>query len=1165
MKLLTFLIFAGSMTLSASSYSQKTKIDLHLQNLSLADIFSSIEKSSEFIFFYNDEVVNDQIKKSVSADGVQIENILEDLFKGTNITFKVDDRQVFLYKKDDIKSFESLVSSTLMQQPQKKDLSGTVKDTKGLPLPGVTVMVKGTTLGIITDNEGSFGLSVPVNAKTLVFSFVGMKTQEFAIAGKTVFNVVLEEEIVAIDDVVVVGYGVQKKASVVAAISQISSADIMKVGKASDLSRTLTGLLPGLTTMENTNSQPGSEKAQILIRSNTSWNSSAPLILVDGVERSMDDINTEDVETVSILKDASATAVYGVGGANGVILITTKRGTKGKIQLDVSANSTMKWLSKLPKTLNSYEGNLMKNQAIENEVAMNPASWNNFVPEEVLNHYQNHDMPYLFPDIDWQNYVMGDGQPAMSHRATFSVKGGDTFVKYYGSVSYVHEGDLIQIPTVDRGYGNPAYSYDRFNVRTNLDFSLTKTTTFSANFSGFRGTAKQPVGGDNKKLINMAAVSAPDYLVVQYEDGNFGYNPSITAAQNPYVNYNYLGIRRNNATNFTSDFLLKQDLNFITEGLSFNAKLSYDNTITTTGVNVNDVGDNGVSKYIDGIKYLTSTKLTEAEKLAEATTWKALSGQFTPVSPSVLPTLPGVSKETYNNLFYKFLTYQFNFDWARTFGAHDLSAMAVMKRQESGNGSDFLSYKEDWVGRVTYGYDNKYLAEVNMAYDGSEKFGPGYRFGFFPSLALGWMFSNEKFVKKIVPFLSRGKLRYSNGSVGSDINIARWLYNSQWAKGSGLKYPNVAPELFGAELGYPSIATAPYIFNRQTVIGNPEAHWETAHKQNVGLETSFFYGMLSFNADYYWESRYGILMSASQRRSLPSWFGTAAPSLNLGKTEGSGLELELRFKKRTKYGINYSVSANWTVNYSKIIFADDPALNSDYMNLEGFRLGQTKEIITNGFYNSWDDVYTNVVVDTYKNIIPGNFKMIDFNSDGVINNKDKAPYGYSTIPQNTANLALEAGYKGLSIMIQFYSSYNVNTPRTGAKSAMDFTEFPSANSSATIVRDFHRDIAWTPERATLGTASYSALLYKVQNTYQNSYFITDMSYLRLKNVELSYTFNNKLVSKLGMSKFRLFISGANLFVWNHTLYDAELGFFDPAIGIGYPTSKRVTFGADFSF
>jgi len=1032
---------------------------------------------------------------------------------------------------------------------QGTSISGKVSSQDGNPIPGVTVIGKGTSVGTITDFNGRFILSVPAGTRSLVFSFIGMKTKEVVIAGNKYVNVQMEEETVGIEDVVVVGYGQQKKASVIAAINQVTSKEIMKAGQSTQiLSKALTGLLPGLTVIEQSSGQPGKEKTKLIIRGITSWNGSDPYILVDGVERSMDEINPSDVESISILKDASATAVYGVKGANGVVLVTTKRGVEGPPKISASTDFGLDFWAKVPLPLGSYEALSLRNTAVENLVSAYPAELSKFTPKKVLDHYRDGDMPDIFPDIDWRDYM--SSRPGSSSKTNVSVTGGTSALKYYGSLTYYKANDIVSLPNIDRGLGEfPRYEYGRLNFATNLDFTLTKTTVLTANLNGYRAETVAPNSSYG------FSTWTPQTLIPVYPDGVLGFPYNTTSRVNPIREYSYSGIARGTSYNINSNFILKQDLAFITKGLKLNAQFGYDNTIATSGPNASDIGNTTptiVMKAIDGETYLRDGNMDAA------TVWQGLNttSQFTVTPRNASWT--NTSEQYSGGTFQKNLMYQFILDWARSFNKHDLSATGVMKREQRANAAVFPSYKEDWVARLKYGFADKYLTEMNMAYNGSEKFAPGKRFGFFPSFALGWAFSEEKWMKQHVGFLNYGKIRYSNGYVGSDNGINPFLYRTQWAKtASTYAY------------GFPTTSVNPYqIMYNITQIGNPDARWETNHKQNIGLETRMLDGLISFNADYYWERREGIFMGSTLRTSIPDWFGAPAVAANLGETVGSGMELELKINK-TFRNLRVFANANWTVNNSEVIYKEEPDLRPAYQKEQGYRMGQLTKPLSNGFYNSWDDVYSSAVNPTDQKLIPGTFKVIDYDANGILQiAQDAAPTGYTISPKNTANLTTGASWKGLDFSVQFYSAYNVSGWNE------DIREF-NDGTIATIYAA-NRDEAWTPERAADGTARRNLLTTVVPATY-GDYIILDGSYIRLQNMQVGYTFSPKALKKLGVSALKATLVGYNLYTWTGLPFEKAITFGQRGVGAGtewsgasgavsnYPPLRRVSLGLNVTF
>ena len=604
---------------------------------------------------------------------------------------------------------------------QSKSITGTVTDDQGQTMPGVTVILVGTSQGTVTDIDGNYQILAEPGSE-LKFSFIGYREQIIKVGTQPVINVNMAPDTEAIEEVVIVGYGTQKKETVVGAITQTTSDELKKQGNVTNISDALTGAMPGVIVMTQTGVPGGGGDGQynatdILIRGKSTWNNSSPLILVDGIERDMNEIDINEVENVSVLKDASATAVFGMKGGNGVILITTKRGKAGKPKLTFEANKTFENISKYPEILGSYEGIVARNRAIINEATVNPISWGDFVPDSELAYYQSGELPYAFADNNWSDQMLKDF--ASSHRFNMNVSGGTKFVKYFGSLSYNHTGDILSTEDVGQGY-NPEFSYDRFNFRTNLDFSITKTTEFTANISGYYGVQHKS-GGNYHNLWYGLYRHAPDWPIVQYEDGVYGDSQEIyeRVGFNEYVGIMFSGYSRANKTEVNSDFALKQDLDFVTKGLKFKAKLAYDNYFATNGPNISDDGvlTKTIDKnfYLDGGYYNQQTGQYEMDGQAVDMVGEGYviydypdggTDGFEWVEAPLGYGTEGVNAGASQRKTY----YEASLNYARKFGVHDITALALFSRQKSESGSGWPRKREDWVSRVTYNYDLRYFA-----------------------------------------------------------------------------------------------------------------------------------------------------------------------------------------------------------------------------------------------------------------------------------------------------------------------------------------------------------------------------------------------------------------------------------------------------------------------
>lgn len=1022
-----------------------------------------------------------------------------------------------------------LFSSLSLMAQKGTNVNGVVLDGTNEPIIGATIIVKGSgSIGTTTDIDGKFTLNLPNEKSVMVVSYIGMLPQEVRFTGGKLLKVVLKEDSQQLEEVVVVGYGQQKKASVVGAITQTSGKVLERAGGVADIGSALTGNLPGVITTSSTG-MPGEEDPKIVIRGVSSWNNSDPLILVDGIERPMNSVDISSVQTISVLKDASATAVYGVKGANGVILITTKRGNEGKAKIQVGLNMTAKVVSQLPSTLESADALYVRNMAIENELGLAPDAWNKITPAAILEKYRNPanlTEAERYPNVDWQKALFKDY--AMAYNANVNISGGTKFVKYFSAIDFQHEGDLFREYNNGRGY-QPGYGFNRINVRSNLDFQLTKTTVLKSNIAGSHGLKQSPwnVADDSYGASQLwqAAYSAPsDAFLPIYSDGTWGYYPADTqGAPNSVVNLALSGLEKKTTTRISTDFTLEQDLGFILKGLNARATVSWDNVFVESGRGINDLYNDTQYKWIDPVTgipvYKQNIDSNNNFDFSEGIKWNTEGGALQ-------------NWATQRNLFY-----QGQLNWAGQFGKHAITAMGVFNRSERATGSEFTNYREDWAFRTTYDYANKYFVEYNGAYNGSEKFSKENRFAFFNSGAIGWMVSEEKFFKPIKKYIDMLKFRYSYGEIGDDNIAGRWLYATQWAYGGN------------AVLG-PYEDVSPYTWYRESSVGNPDVHWEKSVKQNFGVDYSLFEGLLAGSLEFFEENRSDILIGSA--RSIPSYFGTSAPVANLGRVHTKGYELEMRVNKTLRTGLRLWGNFNMTHAENKVLEYDDAYLLPNYQKVEGFAIGQDHSYLDSGFAGTWDEVIGMTQHNTMDNQkLPGQYVIIDFNGDGVIDSNDNVPYGFTGTPQNTYNATLGFDYKGFSMFLQFYGVTNVN--RT--------VSFTSLNGHLNTVYD--EGDYWT--KYTTGADIPMPRWDTTPSYYDGTRFHYDGSYIRLKNAEVAYTFTADWVKKMGLSSLRLYLNGNNLWVWSRMPDDRESNFAGTGLASqgAYPTLRRFNLGIKF--
>lgn len=1012
-------------------------------------------------------------------------------------------------------------------------VKGVVLDENGETLIGVNILEKGTTNGTITDFDGNFTLNVSSKGAVLVASYIGYNDKEVKVEDGLV-KIVMKEATELLEEVVVVGYGAQKKESVVGSIAQVTGEKLKSKGSLSNLTDALSGAMPGVTVM-TTNGTPGGGgeygvDSQILIRGMNTWNNAQPLILVDGVERSMNDVDVNEIESFSVLKDASATAVFGVKGANGVILINTKRGEKGKTKVTAEANVSIKSLSKVEKPMDSYTGRVARNYAIVSELPLNGSQyWQYFTTADELELYRNQSRPEEYTNVDWQDYMLKDA--AYSTKYNVNISGGTDFVRYFTSLGYVYDGDIFDTDNKVRGY-KPQFRYDRFNFRTNLDFNFTKTTQFKVNLSGYYGKQQSPANGIHNMWYSVYKYSPSGALPV-YSDGTFGddYDAVDRLGFNGLFYMVADGTKVRNRTSITTDFELQQKLDFITKGLSIKGKFSFDNYFTSEGQQINDDISNYQRKIFD-------TNTGQWVYDTPATGNDGFDFYPDPLGYTTEYMNATTANQTRRNMYY-----EVSLSYNRRFGVHNLGALALFSRQEYATGSAWPSKREDWVGRITYDYDGKYLAEVNAAYNGSEKFGPGHKFDLFPSLAVGWRVSEEKFMKEHLPFVSNLKLKYSIGLVGNDnlTGVGQWPYITTWDAYVG-NLPN---------FGYPSYKATQYPIYMEGTPGNPDLRWEKARKQNYGIELGVFNNLITANIDVFNEYRYDMLVGADDR-SIPDFFGHTAPAANIGEIKSHGAELEFKIQKQWK-DWGFWGGYSWTVAKNKILYKEDPELKPDYQKQAGYAIEQVKTNVVTGIIDSWDDMYTGVMFENASSnttLLPGQYRLLDYNADGIINNNDATAYGYSRYPQNTYGFSFGVNYKGWSLSCQFYGTYNVSI------NAYEISEF-DYNSDCVYERNLLE--TWTPEYN--GTGTYRALSMTNKGATGSSVYY-DGSFLRLKTAELSYTFPKKWIEKLSISNLRLYVNGNNLFFWSDLPMDIEGNNFTLK---SYPNTKQINFGANISF
>ncbi|HOI49736.1 MAG TPA: SusC/RagA family TonB-linked outer membrane protein, partial [Prolixibacteraceae bacterium] len=836
------------------------------------------------------------------------------------------------------------------------------------------------TIGTITDFDGNFNLVIPADSKFLTVSFVGLKTQEITIGSQTNFMISLSEETVGLEEVVVVGYGTQKKESVVGAITQVDNQSLVRSGT-QNVTNAITGKLSGVLTIQQTG-EPGSDNSEIIIRGLSSWNGSQPLVLVDGVERDFKSIDPNEVNTISVLKDASATAVFGAKGANGVIIVTTRRGIIGKPKMNFSGSYGLEKATRIPDHIDSYT-----TMSLLNVARMNGGQFEQLTPTHILDEYRNPSTPLnslRYPNVDWFDLLTHPYAPTSN--ANFNVSGGTNFIKYFCSLGHLYQNDFFK--TYKNGYDDARYWYHRINYRANIDFNLTKSTVFSLNVGGDVGIKNQPNSSPWRNLYATSPARFPAYfpewVLEMVPDPDYPDANGIRLVQpfgeytgNPYNNMHNGTFRRYLDTKLFTDLVLEQKLDFITKGLSFKGKAS----LSTYFRNNSLKADYSFPEYqLDYDKIGTNENPWYRSGQGDEVWYQA------PLDINVGGLEGG---------YYRDMYYEMALSYGNTFAQnHSVSGLALINFQQKNSGTDFAYYNAGVVGRATYDYKHKYLFEVNVGYTGSERFAPGNRFGFFPSGAVGWTISEEEFFKNAVPWMNKLKVRYSDGKVGSDKAGSRWLYMSDYyTDGRG------------------------YI--REDKGANVTAQWEEARKRDIGVEFGIFNNLISASVDFFDEQREKMLLSP---RTVTVLVGNTFKELNKGSLKKHGFEVELEFNKTTASQLNYWVKGIFGFNENRIIYKDDFPYAPDYTKDAGKPLGaQLNGVLLTGtgYFTSIDDIHNNPSPIISEKLNVGDYKYLDYSADGAITNLDKYPIDGSLYPPITDSFSSGFSWKGFDFHLMF--------------------------------------------------------------------------------------------------------------------------------------------------
>ena len=1006
----------------------------------------------------------------------------------------------------------------------QQSISGTVKDASGEPVIGAGVFQSGNTRnGAVTDIDGKFTLSVPAGAEITV-SCIGYKEMTFVVDSRRTYDLVLEEDAESLEGVEIVAYGKQTKVTVTGALSSVKSEDLVRTPVIS-VNNILAGQLSGVTTVQ-WSGEPGEDAATVYVRGQGTWTNSAPLIQVDGVERSMSDLNPEDIDNITVLKDASATAVFGVRGANGVLLITTKRGAAGKPRINVNTSVSLQMPTKLVEQAGSYDYALFYNQMRANDGAEPVFS------DAVIEKFRTHSDPIRFPDVQWTDYIMHKANTQSNH--SVSISGGADRVRYFVSMGLATQDG--QFKEFDRDY-HFGYQYKRFNYRANLDVDVTKTTKISFDIAGNASRQDHPRTGQGatgmlRNIYYATPFSSPGFVdgkyVVTTNDYTDGVQlPFVGVDGIEYVVTNGGGFITNGNNGLQMDLTLNQDLKFITPGLSFKIKGSYNSnfSISYTGAR-NTASYNPVIQDDGSILYRKN-------------------GQDSPLSYS---KSIGRSRNWYAET---------SLNYNRAFGNHSVGALVLYNQSKTyypGSYSDIPSGYVGLVGRVTYDYKKRYLAEFNAGYNGSENFHPDRRFGFFPAGSVGWVVSDEPFFRSLKNVVNFFKLRASWGLVGNDkIGGSRFMYLADpYSISSGGAYFGI-----NNSTGFTGAS--------ESSRNNPNVSWEKAFKQDYAVDINFLQNRLTASFDYYLEHRWDILLSDM---TAPSVIGFTVPMANLGKVDSWGWEVQMRWNDRIGSDFRYNLNLNLSHNQNKIIERKEAPLNNAYQYQKGHRIGARSQY---QFFRFYDADTPRLYQETFGKPFPtqlttlkdGDAVFVDLDGNGYIDENDKTrELGFTDDPMYVLGLNGGFSWKNWDFNMQWTGAFGV-TRMIGESFRMPFRSRTDYTTGGLLV--YHVNNTWDPNNPSQD-AKYPRATWTngTINNYQDcTLYEQNAAYVRLKTVMVGYNFKFPWMSTLGLDRAQVALSAYNLFtitpyIWGDPESRAST---DPT----YPLTRTVTLSLKLNF
>ena len=1114
---------------SYNNYSQFKTLSVSVSNSTLREVLKTIEKSSQFVFFYLDDAVNLERKVSIDSKNKNIEEILSELFEGTSCTYRISDRQIFISGK---------APASTEQQQNKRKISGRVTDIKGEPLIGVNVTVDGDANGSITNMDGLYEIFVTKKSVVLKFTYIGFKTSEIRTNASTnIYDVTLEEQVNELEETVIVGYGTQRKISNIGAQSSMKMEDI-KTPSAS-LTTTLAGRLAGVVAVQRTG-EPGKDAADIWIRGISTPNTSSPLVLVDGVERSFNDIDPEDIESLTTLKDASATAVYGVRGANGVILIKTKPGKVGKPTVSADYYESF---TRFTKMVDLADGITYMNAA--NEAMRNDGIATKYTEDQIRNTIAGKD-PYLYPNVDWLKEIFNDW--GHNRRVNVNVRGGSEKVAYYASVSYFNETGMTVTDKNINTYDSKM-KYSRYNFTTNLNIDVTPTTKVEIGAQGYLGEGNYPAIS-SADLYNAAmSISPVEYPKMFFVNGE-AFVPGTSTNNNfnnPYSQATRRGYDNLTKNQIYSNLRVTQDLDMLTKGLKLTAMYAFD---VYNEIHVHQDRAESTYNFLD-----TSVPYD-------------MNGQ--PILQRIYEgsNVLSYTQETSGNK-KTYLEASLNYD--RTFNDdHRVSALFLFNQQSKllypkGTLEDAIPYRMMGIaGRATYSWKDRYFAEFNIGYNGAENFSPKHRFGTFPAFGVGWVVSNEKFWQPLSKAVSFLKIRYTDGKVGnSEVSDRRFMYLDQMKENGD----------YGYKFGPNGTKWAGY----ETVNMAVDLIWEESRKQDLGIDLKLFNDDLSIVFDLFKERRENILLK--REHSMPSFLGynTSAPYGNIGIIENKGFDGTIEYNKRINKDWVIALRGNVTFNKDKWIQGELPEQKYEWMNQYGRNINGAKGYVAEGLFTQaeiddmarWESlsaankaITPKPFASQFGTVKAGDIKYKDLNNDGQIDAYDQTYISRGDVPTTVYGFGFTVGWKDLSVGMMFQGVAGAERVLNGSS----INPFNGGGGSGNLYSNI--DDRWTEENPDQN-AFYPRLSYgsettsNINNFQKSTWWVRNMNFLRLKTLQLSYNLPKPWVNKVHLKNAAVYVMGTNLFTLSRfKLWDPELNTDN---GASYPNTTSYSVGINFTF